>query len=106
MHLNEYQNLAKETAIYKDKIIYPTLGLCGEAGEIAEKVKKMLRDEGGNLSEEKRMALMGELGDVMWYIAALATDLGFSLNDIGANNIKKLHSRKERGVIQGNGDNR
>ena len=100
MTFDEYQVKAKQTAIYDHPIIYPTLGLCGESGEVAEKVKKHLRD-GTSLDELKK-----ELGDVLWYISAIASDLKLSLDDIAETNISKLTSRLERGKIQGSGDNR
>ena len=100
MTFDEYQKQSKETAIYEHPIIYPTLGLCGESGEVAEKVKKHLRD-GSSLDELKK-----ELGDVLWYISAIASDLKLSLDDIAETNISKLTSRLERGKIQGSGDNR
>ena len=106
MNINTYQQHASETAIYKDKLIYPTLGLAGEAGEIANKVKKILRDNSGNLQESVREDLICELGDVLWYIAALATDLNFELSEVANKNIEKLNSRKNRGTIGGSGDNR
>jgi len=106
MNINEYQQRASETAIYKDKLIYPTLGLAGEAGEIANKVKKILRDNAGDLQEDVRQNLISELGDVLWYVAALATDLKTELSEVAYTNIEKLNSRKNRGVIGGSGDNR
>jgi NTP pyrophosphatase (non-canonical NTP hydrolase) len=106
MEFNKYQELASTTATYKEKIIYPTLGLNGEAGEIAEKVKKILRDKDGVFDEAFKLELAKELGDQLWYVAALASDLGLNLDDVAEMNIKKLASRKERGVIQGSGDNR
>ena len=106
MNINTYQQHASETAIYKDKLIYPTLGLAGEAGEIANKVKKILRDNSGNLQESVREDLICELGDVLWYIAALATDLNVELSEVANKNIEKLNSRKNRGAIGGSGDNR
>lgn len=108
MNLNEYQKRALETAIYPSeaKIVYPTLGLTGEAGEVADKVKKVIRDNNGNFSAEKRTEIAKEVGDVLWYIANLANDLGYTLEEIGEMNITKLSSRKERGVLNGNGDNR
>ena len=84
--------------------MYPTLGLAGEAGEVAEKVKKIIRDNKNIVDEREDIAK--ELGDVLWYVAAVARDIGFKLEAIAEMNIEKLESRKERGVIQGNGDNR
>lgn len=106
MNIDTYQEQASETAIYKDKMIYPTLGLAGEAGEIANKVKKILRDNSGDLEESVRENLIYELGDVLWYVAALATDLKVELSEVARRNVEKLNSRKNRGVIGGSGDNR
>jgi NTP pyrophosphatase (non-canonical NTP hydrolase) len=98
---NVYQKAARRTAIYTDRIIYPTLGLCGEAGEVAEKIKKFMRD--GVLNDKE---VAKELGDVLWYIANLAEDLGYDLAEIADINLEKLADRQSRGVIKGNGDNR
>lgn len=108
LSLNEYQKQAVKTAIYpRDAaVIYPALGLCGETGEVAEKVKKSIRDEGGFMSESRRDELGKELGDVLWYLSNLASDLGFNLGDIALSNLEKLASRAERGTLQGSGDNR
>ena len=102
MTFDEYQEFARSTAIYPEdcKITYPTLGLCGEAGEVAEKVKKKLRDG-------KSLDGVGlELGDVLWYISAHADDLGVTLEEIAQANVAKLRSRMERNKINGSGDNR
>ena len=109
MHLSEYQTRSRATAVYPDagdNLTYPALGLCGEAGECAEKVKKAIRDDGGELTGERRAALAAELGDVLWYMAQLATEAGLELDAIAEDNIAKLLSRKERGVLQGSGDTR
>ena len=109
MHFNEYQELSKKTALYPDQgknIIYPTLGLCSETGEIANKVKKIFRDDGGKITEEKRKELRGEVGDVLWYIAQFCTEFGYSLEDIAQENLIKLNGRMERGTLHGSGDNR
>ncbi len=108
MDFKEYQEKAIATAIYGEgnAIVYPTLGLVGEAGEVADKIKKVLRDSGGCFSEEKKIEIAKELGDVLWYIAALSRDLGVEMDTIASINIAKLESRKVRGVIQGSGDNR
>lgn len=108
MELNEYQNKALETAIYPQelKIIYPTLGLTGEAGEVSDKVKKVLRDNNGVFSEDRKLEIAKELGDVAWYLSVCANDLGFTLEEICQMNYEKIKSRKERGKINGNGDNR
>jgi NTP pyrophosphatase (non-canonical NTP hydrolase) len=81
--------------------MYPTLGLCGEAGEVAEKVKKQVRDGVFNRHEVAK-----ELGDVLWYLANISNDIGYSLKEIANMNVDKLRSRKERDVIKGSGDNR
>ena len=107
MNFNEYQNMAKSTAIYdkKHQILYPALGLAGEAGEVANKVKKLIRD-GYEKNKDYRTEISTELGDVLWYIAVLASDIGIELSDIATNNIIKLKDRQARGVIGGNGDTR
>ena len=109
MLLSEYQELSRRTATYPgagDNIVYPTLGLAGEAGEVAEKVKKLLRDDGGVMSDERRDALAGELGDVLWYVAQVATEAGLDLEEIAQGNLDKLLSRQRRGVLSGSGDSR
>lgn len=108
MTLNDFQVKAKRTALYPPQygLIYTTLGLSGESGELAEKAKKMLRDDDGILTDARKEAMKKELGDVLWYVASLATELDSSLQEIAEININKLSSRKERGVIQGSGDNR
>ncbi|WP_438589569.1 nucleoside triphosphate pyrophosphohydrolase family protein [Duncaniella freteri] len=108
MTLNEYQQKALETAIYSDecKIIYPALGMCGEAGEVADKVKKVIRDNHQEFTPEKKGEIAKEIGDVLWYCATLAHDLGYSLEEIAEINYAKLKSRQMRGKINGEGDNR
>jgi NTP pyrophosphatase (non-canonical NTP hydrolase) len=109
LELTDYQERSRVTAVYPDagaNLLYPTLGLCGEAGEVAEKVKKMVRDDGGVLSAQRRDALAGELGDVLWYVAQLATEAGLDLDAIARDNLDKLRSRRERGVVRGSGDER
>ena len=104
MDLNEYQLLATETVSYpkSQAVFYPVLGMVGEAGEVANKVKKIMRgDEDADL-----LGVPDELGDVLWYLAAIATDLGVTLDDIAQENIEKLRDRRARGVIKGSGDNR
>lgn len=105
---NEYQEEAVKTAIYPDthKLIYPTLGLAGEAGEVSEKVKKIVRDKNGRVSDEDKAELAKELGDVLWYIANISADIGIDMNLVAAVNMDKLKSRAERGKLQGSGDNR
>ncbi|MCT0214495.1 nucleoside triphosphate pyrophosphohydrolase family protein [Synechococcus sp. CS-1324] len=109
MNLNDYQLKARSTARYPQvgaNPIYPTLGLCGEAGEVADKVKKVLRDRGGHFDAEVGEAIKLELGDVLWYVAQLASELGFDLETIATANLAKLASRAERDVIGGSGDRR
>ena len=109
MLISEYQELSRRTATYPgagDNIVYPTLGLAGEAGEVAEKVKKLLRDDAGVMSDERREALAGELGDVLWYVAQVATEAGLDLEEIAQGNLDKLLSRQRRGVLSGSGDSR
>ena len=85
-------------------LTYPALGLCGEAGEAAEKVKKTLRDDGGQLTPQRREALAAELGDVLWYVAQLATEAGLDLDELARANLDKLSSRRDRAVLHGSGD--
>lgn len=109
MNFNEYADKAQTTAVYPNigsNIYYPVLGLCGEAGELANKVKKIMRDEDGVLTEEIKNDLSKELGDVLWYVAMVSKEIGRKLDWIAEENIIKLASRKERGVIQGSGDTR
>lgn len=109
MDFNEYQTKSRKTAGYPaigHRIIYPTLGLANEAGEVAGKIKKVFRDQDGQISVETREALKAELGDVLWYIAQVATELNLSLDEVAEHNIEKLYSRLERGKIKGDGDNR
>ncbi len=124
MNMNEYQAAADSTAVFppvmvpdrvgadceevytRMNIVYPTLGLSGEAGEFANKVKKVIRDNQGTTGENRRVDLLDELGDVLWYVAACATALDASLDTVARNNVKKLADRMERGKIQGEGDKR
>jgi NTP pyrophosphatase (non-canonical NTP hydrolase) len=106
MELNNYQERAKETAQYPATLWYPALKLCGEAGEVAEKIGKLYRDNYGRITPAKRSEIMYELGDVLCYVANLANDLNYTLEDIAIGNLAKIESRKARGVIQGSGDDR
>lgn len=109
MDLQTYQARAALTAFYPDagaNPIYPTLGLCGEAGEVADKVKKVLRDHGGAFTDQLRADLALELGDVLWYLARLASELNLDLAAIAEGNLAKLASRAARNVIAGSGDQR
>lgn len=107
--MNEYQKAALESAIYPSRgnnLVYPALKLAGEAGEVAEKVGKILRDKHGFASGGDKFEIAKELGDVLWYVAAMADEIGFELADIASMNLAKLASRKARGVLGGSGDNR
>ena len=109
MELSEYQQKSRRTALYPSighPVIYPTLGLANEAGEVAGKIKKVFRDRGGEIDAETREALKAELGDVLWYLAQVSTELGLSLDDVAEYNIRKLADRLERNTIRGDGDHR
>ena len=109
MNFTDYQTKSRMTAQFPSighPVIYPTLGLVNEAGEVAGKIKKVFRDKGGEINEETRSALKAELGDVLWYLAQVATELDLSLDEIAEYNIDKLMDRLERGKIKGDGDNR
>ena len=109
MNFEEYQKKSRKTALYPEvgnNWVYPVLGLSGEAGEVADKMKKVMRDEGNIISEEKKLEIKKELGDVLWYVSQVASELGLSLEEIAQGNIEKLYSRLERGKISGSGDNR
>lgn len=109
MDLRTYQERSRQTALYPEvgnNPIYPTLGLCGESGEVADKIKKVLRDRAGVFDAQIREDLRLELGDVLWYVAQLASELELDLEDIAAANLAKLASRAARNVIGGSGDRR
>jgi len=109
MTFDVYQEQAWSTAIYPNKgnnIVYPTLGLCGESGEFAEKIKKMIRDDDGVMTDEKRVELIKEASDIMWYLSAVCKELGVSMGSVARTNLDKLHSRMKRGKLQGSGDER
>lgn len=110
MHLNDYQDKAQRTAIYpRDgiiRVLYPILGMCGESGEVAEKLKKALRDDDGVITEECRRAIAKEIGDVLWYIAAASKELGYTLEEIAQMNLEKLFARRAQKKIHGDGDDR
>jgi NTP pyrophosphatase (non-canonical NTP hydrolase) len=109
MDFNQYQSRSRRTAKYPPigaGVIYPTLGLTNEAGEVAGKVKKIFRDKGGIIGPEDRAALRGKLGDVLWYLAQVCTELDLSLDQVAEHNLTKLFDRLERGKIGGEGDNR
>ena len=107
MDLSDYQRRSRATAVYPDagaNLTYPALGLCGEAGEVAEKVKKAIRDDGGLLTAARRDALAGELGDVLWDVAQVATEAGIDLDAVADANLAKLRSRQDPALLQGSRD--
>ena len=109
MNFTDYQTKSRKTAKYPaigHPVIYPTLGLTNEAGEVAGKIKKVFRDKDGHISEDTRQALKAELGDVLWYLAQVSTELGLTLDEVAEANITKLYDRLERGRIGGDGDTR
>jgi len=114
MTFDDYQTQAITTDSYgggqqplgSDAFYNKLLGLCGESGEVADKFKKIFRNKAGEMSEEDRQEILKELGDVLWYLSAITTYLGSSLDDVAKKNLEKLFDRKERGVIKSQGDNR
>lgn len=113
MEFNIYQKRVGDTAIYPNvgkNFVYPALGLAGETGEVLEKVKKLIRDaditDAAFVSDEKRAEIKKEMGDVLWYLAQLSSEFGFHLDEVATLNLEKLASRKDRGMLHGNGDNR
>ncbi|NCC51571.1 MAG: hypothetical protein EOM20_10180 [Spartobacteria bacterium] len=110
MEFKAYQQGAMKTAVYPGKgegnWTYPALGLAGETGEICEKLKKAIRDDGGKVNEARLAAIAKELGDVMWYIAALSTELGLDMDAIASANLEKLAARQQNNRLHGDGDNR
>lgn len=122
MELREYQSKAVRTALYRqeiesytnnqgeeakrEKLHYAVVGLLSEAGELAGEVKRTLRDDAGQLTDQRRSKVLAELGDILWYVAAVADELGADLNEVAEANIAKLASRAERGVLHGEGGQR
>lgn len=108
MDIKEYQGIIKKTAVFPAEIglTYCTMGLCGEAGEVAEKMKKLFRDKGGVVTDEFKQDVKKELGDVVWYVTALANELGLTLEEILEANYTKLIKRRETNTLHGSGDNR
>ncbi|MEI7425803.1 MAG: nucleoside triphosphate pyrophosphohydrolase family protein [Candidatus Moraniibacteriota bacterium] len=109
MNFEEYQKKSRVTAKYPnadENYIYPTLGLAGESGEVAEKIKKVLRDKAGKIDEIDREEIKKELGDVLWYLTQLASELKIPLEEVATSNLAKLYDRMERGKLSGSGDNR
>lgn len=110
MKFDDYQKEAMQTAIDPGRnfetFLYRTLGLAGEAGEVAEKVKKILRDKKGKINDSDKEEILKELGDVLWYIQALSDYFEVPLSEVAKGNLAKIHDRKKRGVSSGSGDNR
>ena len=113
MDFSKYQKQSGQTRIHKKipllhqgNIMFFCFGLFGEVGEVAEKIKKIMREKNGILKKEDKQEIAKELGDVLWYLTQLGDELGYSLNEIAEMNLKKIESRKKRGLIKGNGDNR
>ena len=109
MTFDEYQKKTSKTAVYPKLMhgsVYPALGLAGEAGEVAEKVKKLVRDDEGVVSENKLGDIMKELGDVLWYVSQIASEFDLSLEQVAELNIEKLQDRAKRGKLKGSGDDR
>jgi NTP pyrophosphatase (non-canonical NTP hydrolase) len=108
VEFSEYQRFSRRTAEYPREawLTYPALGLAGEAGEVAEHAKKAIRDDAGMVTDERRSAMAKELGDVLWYVSQLASELGLELDQIARDNLEKLFSRQRRGVLSGSGDER
>jgi len=109
MDFKDYQKKARKTAIYPNvgkNFVYPALGLGGETGEVLEKIKKIIRDNNGKITPKIKEDLKKEMGDVLWYLSNLASEIGLSLDEVAEENIRKLYSRKERGEIHGSGDDR
>lgn len=108
MEFNEYQSFAFSTVVFpEDRAMdYLTNGLAAEAGEVCGKYAKIIRDKNGVVDDQDEAEMAKELGDIMWMVAVMARMLGFTLEDVATMNVVKLQSRKERGVLQGSGDNR
>src|SRR6266568_13164 len=109
MEFNEYQKESRKNAIYHglgNNFSFPTIGLAGETGEVAEKIKKILRDKGGIVDEISKQEVRKELGDVLWYLSQIASEFDLSLEDVATGNLEKIASRRERGMVHGEGDNR
>lgn len=113
MTFEEYQEQSKKTALYSKTdgnlnypLTYPVMGLLSEAGEVAGKVKKVIRDNGGIIDDVKKADIASELGDVLWYLTQICTELGLPLSQVAQGNLDKLFSRQDRGKLGGSGDNR
>ncbi|OGM08247.1 hypothetical protein A2Z67_00920 [Candidatus Woesebacteria bacterium RBG_13_36_22] len=109
MTFDEYQKFSRGTAVYPEignNFVYPVLGLCGESGEVAEKIKKVLRDKFGKINKRDKIEIEKELGDVLWYLSNICSELSLSFDSVARKNLRKLLSRKKRNKLRGKGDNR
>jgi NTP pyrophosphatase (non-canonical NTP hydrolase) len=104
----DYERIAMSTKVgwNKNEILYPLVGMCGETGEVADKIKKVIRDKNGNFSKEDKIEILKEIGDTLWYMTALCQDLGYTLKDAANINLEKVTKRREENTIHGEGDNR
>lgn len=107
-NFSDYEKIAMSTKVgwNNNEILYPLIGMCGETGEVADKIKKVLRDKNGKFSESDRLEILKEIGDTLWYMTALCNDLGSSLKDAANINLEKVTKRREDNTIHGEGDNR
>lgn len=107
-NLSDYERIAMSTKVgwNKNEILYPLIGMCGETGEVADKIKKVLRDKNGKFSESDSLEILKEIGDTLWYMTALCQDLGYTLKDAANINLEKVTKRREDNTIHGEGDNR
>ena len=106
---DDYQKKCEKTAVYPNigkNFTYPTIGLMGEAGEVANKIKKLIRDDDGKVLKTRRDEIKAEMGDMLWYMAQLGTELGLKLSDIAKYNLEKLAKRQKENKLHGSGDNR
>jgi NTP pyrophosphatase (non-canonical NTP hydrolase) len=109
MNFSDYQKESRKTAEYSDQgnnYMYPLLGLAGESGEVVEKFKKMIRNNDGVMTDEIKKGIKKELGDLLWYVAQICTEIDLDLDDVATTNIEKLKDRSKRGVVKSEGDNR
>lgn len=111
MKFDDYQEEARDLAVYPGiqsfgGLVYAALGLNGEAGEVGDHVKKAMRDDDGEITEEREEKLLNEMGDTLWYLAAVASELGYTLSSVAKRNLDKLNDRRMRGTLKGDGDDR
>lgn len=109
MNFDEYQKAALNTAIYPNRgknLNYTILGMCGESGELANKLAKTIRDSNGKVTEEDREGMISELGDILWFLSATCNELGCDLNEVAERNLNKLTLRKDKGTLKGEDDDR